>query len=160
MKKIEKIIQKKIDLVTQIDEDGSFSIIPQPKKDRLKTYRIPEMDGIGRTTVNVFFNWFMYLENEDDLIPQWGLQAAYLSRLGHPNHRIFQPVKTIRSNGWVRKFLKNEIPEISQCRLRVHCVTGSNIGPVWIWAVINDNPDWKAITKNLKNGIKTSSENR
>ncbi len=90
----------------------------------------------GSHYVNIFFTWFLFLDEED--VMQTGLEVSFRQSNGIPITYKFNGLKRIGSDNWVKKFVKTEISDLSNAKLKATRKQGDYYVPTIIYAMSDD----------------------
>ena len=90
----------------------------------------------GSHYVNIFFTWFLFLDEEE--VMQTGLEVSFRQFNGIPITYKFNSLKRIRSDNWVKKFVKTEISDLSNAKLKAIRKQGDYYVPTIIYAMSDD----------------------
>ena len=94
------------------------------------------LDDNKRIYVNVFFTWYLFLDEEE--VMQTGLELSFRQFNGIPITYNFKGLKKIRSDNWVKRFVKSEILDLSDSRLKVIRKQTDYYVPTIIYAMSDD----------------------
>ena len=86
--------------------------------------------------VNIFFIWFLYLDEQE--VMQTGLELSFRQSNQVPITYKFNGLKRIRSDNWVKKFIKTEIPDLSNSKLKAIRKQTDYYMPTIIYAMSDD----------------------
>ena len=108
------------------------------EKTSLENERQPSCLGAvsGSHYVTIFFTWFLFLDEED--VMQTGLEVSFRQFNGIPITYKFNGLKRIRSNNWVKKFVKTEITDLSNSKLKAIRKQTDYYVPTIIYAMSDD----------------------
>ena len=90
----------------------------------------------GSHYVNIFFTWFLFFDEEE--VMQTGLEVSFRQFNGIPITYKFNSLKRIRSDNWVKKFVKTEISDLSNAKLKAIRKQGNYYVPTIIYAMSDD----------------------
>ena len=108
------------------------------EKSLLEAESQPSCLGVvsGSHYVNIFFTWFLYLDEQE--VMQTGLEVSFRQFNGTPITYRFNGLKRIRSDNWVKKFVKTEIPDLSKYKLKAIRKQTDYYVPTIIYAMLDD----------------------
>ena len=108
------------------------------EKSLLEAESQPSCLGVvsGSHYVNIFFTWFLYLDEQE--VMQTGLEVSFRQFNGTPITYRFNGLKRIRSDNWVKKFVKTEIPDLSKSKLKAIRKQTDYYVPTIIYAMLDD----------------------
>jgi hypothetical protein len=72
---------------------------------------------MNRPYIKVFFTWYLLLKNEDK-IPSTCLEISFIQWNGKPICYKFEDIKRMRSDEWVKKYLKLNIAYLKDKKLK------------------------------------------
>jgi uncharacterized protein involved in tolerance to divalent cations len=90
----------------------------------------------GSHYVKIFFTWFLFLDEKE--IMQTGLEVSFRQFNGKPITYKFNGLKRIRSDNWVKKFIKTEITDLSNYKLKAIKKQSNYYVPTIIYAMSDD----------------------
>ena len=107
-------------------------------KSLLEAQSQPSCLGVvsGSHYVNIFFTWFLFLDEQE--VMQTGLEVSFRQFNGTPITYKFNGLKRIRSDNWVKKFVKTEITDLSKSKLKAIRKQTDYYVPTIIYAMSDD----------------------
>ena len=93
--------------------------------------------GVVRNTpiIKVFFTWYLILVK--DKIPYTCLEVSFKQWNGEPICYKFEYLKRIRSDDWVKKYLKSKIAYLTNKKLKAIRKQGDYYKPTIIYAIMD-----------------------